>query len=190
MALCCVRSASMKESITRPRTEQRERERESRALVVSSLHSREKWEKNGNCVWWWEDDDDSRRFPEPIKTSHLLDSAYLTTLVCAALPFNTFSTDDELQLCFECASAFSRLLRLNCRQAAPDYSCPLSQFLAIWDNFLLSLIAISVFFSVDQLQRRAQACCVVEQLHGFNFAYQRSAVARERMAKPERCVKF
>lgn len=90
----------------------------------------------------------------------------ISLLLCAALPFNTFSTDDELQLCLECASAFSRLLRLNCRrngrrQAAPDYSCPLSQFLAICDNFLLSLIAISVFFFGRSVAaaRTSSLCC-------------------------------
>lgn len=117
----------------------------------------------------------------------------ISLLLCAALPFNTFSTDDELQLFLECASAFSRLLRLNlwrngCRQAAPDYSCPLSQFLAICDNFLLSLIAILFFRSISC--SGAHKLVVLSSNYTDLISHIGDLLLRARMVKPERCVKF
>lgn len=189
MALCCVRSATMKESITRPRTEQRERERKSCLSRFRCTLGRN--EKKMEIVY----DDEKTTMTHDDFQSQLkraISSTRLISLLLCVLPFRLIHSPPMTNS--SCVSSVQALFRAYYDSTADR---PLQTILVRYHNFLqFAIISYYLwllflfFFSVDQLQRRAQARCVVEQLHGFNFAYQRSAVARERMAKPERCVKF
>lgn len=134
MALCCVRSATMKESITRPRTEQRETERESRALVVFVALLLGEMRKKMEIVY---DDEKTTMthddFQSQLKRA-ISPTRLISLLLCAALPLiHSLPMTNS-----SCVSSVQALFRAYYDSTAGETAAerPIQTILVRYHNFL------------------------------------------------------